>query len=204
MKKASNDKRNKGFLVSELAEIEKRENEIPFINFYPRPKLKRNNFTILNGEWDIEISKNSDLPVKYIKKVVVPYPIESPDSLVNHLLEPDEYIFYHREIKYDLKDGKRAILHFEGIDQIAEIFINNEFVEKHIGGYTSFSLDVTNFLSKGSFDLVIRVQDVTDQSYHQRGKQTLKPGFCFYSSSSGIYKTVWLEEVPEKYIYDVA
>ena len=68
MKKASNDKRNKGFLVSELAEIEKRENEIPFINFYPRPKLKRNNFTILNGEWDIEISKNSDLPVKYIKK----------------------------------------------------------------------------------------------------------------------------------------
>ena len=204
MKKASNDKKNKGFLVSELAEIEKRENEIPFINFYPRPKLKRNNFTILNGEWDIDISKNSDLPAKYIKKVVVPYPIESPDSLVNHLLEPDEYIFYHREIKYDLKDGKRAILHFEGIDQIAEIFINNEFVEKHIGGYTSFSLDVTNFLSKGSFDLSIRVQDVTDQSYHQRGKQTLKPSFCFYSSSSGIYKTVWLEEVPEKYIYDVA
>lgn len=197
------EKKNKGFLVNNLTKVDSRDNLVPFINVYPRPRMYRNSYVNLNGYWDIEISKNPAIPNSFSKKVVVPYPIESPDSLVNHLLEPDEFIYYHRVIEYKLYNDKKAILHFEGIDQIAEIFIDGEFVYKHVGGYTSFSLDVSKFLEKGSFDLIIKVSDVTDSSYHQRGKQTLKPSFCFYSSSSGIYKTVWLEETPKNYIEDV-
>ena len=58
-------------------------------------------------------------------------------------------------------------------------------------------------MQAGENDLVVAVKDLSDTSYHSRGKQKLERGGMFYTAQSGIWQTVWLERVPEKYIKEV-
>lgn len=171
---------------------------------HPNPSFQRDSYKCLNGKWEIEINKNKEKPKIWTKEVNVPYAVESPLSFVNHLLEPIEFIHYRRIIKIS-KDELRPhmFLHFEGVDQIAEVYVNDKFVGQHIGGYTSFQFDIRPFLKEGTNELYVRVKDVTDDSYYMRGKQKLKPSGWFYSSSSGIYKPVWLETTNEDFIISV-
>ena len=77
--------KNQGYLYNDLKEI--KEEELEFnLDSHPRPQLRRDNFLLLNGEWDIKIGKDINLPSEYLDKVIVPYAIESPLSKVNHLL----------------------------------------------------------------------------------------------------------------------
>lgn len=197
--------KNKGYLCSNLqkhADVESIEDV--HLSEHPNPNFRRDSYKSLNGCWDICISKDKNQPTSWTNKVNVPYAIESPLSFVNHLLEPDEYIHYHKVLSISKDEMKPHIfLHFEGIDQIADVYINNKFVGQHIGGYTSFSFDIKPFVMEGNNDLYIRVKDVTDESYYMRGKQRLIPSGWFYSSSSGIYKPVWIEYVEGNYIKEV-
>ncbi len=52
------------------------------------------------------------------------------------------------------------------------------------------------------YELLVEVWDPTDQGFQPRGKQSLHPGGIFYTSTTGIWQTVWLEAVGENYISD--
>lgn len=177
--------------------------EIP-LKEYPRPNFVRDNFINLNGKWDFQIQKSEELPDKFTKEILVPYAVESPLSGLNYLAKPDDYLIYRRffNVKRNYQDS-RIILNFDGVDMFSSIYVNKKLVGKHDCGYTKFSFDITDFLIEGDNELIVVVNDPSDTSYHLRGKQTLNVTGYFYTTSSGIYKTVWLEEVHEKHILNV-
>lgn len=170
---------------------------------YPRPQLCRDSYISLNGEWDYKISRNSELPTSYDGKIVVPFSPETSLSGVNHILQPDEYLFYH--LSFDLKDFEikdKVILHFLAVDQIAEIYLNGEYLGKHVGGYLPFEFEIKKYL-KDTNDLVVKVRDYSDTSFYSRGKQKLNRGGIWYTPQSGIYYPVFIESVSNDYIQNV-
>ena len=171
------------------------------LNEYPRPQLKRNSYICLNGEWDYTIKKDSNLPIEYDGKILVPYSPEVEKSGVNKVLMPDDFLFY--KLNLEIPEGfvkDKIILHFGAVDQITEVFINGKFVTKHVGGFLPFSVDIKPFVNGKNDILVVRVQDTTNSSYHSSGKQALKPGGIWYKPQSGIYMPVWMESVRNGYI----
>ncbi|MDD3123230.1 MAG: glycoside hydrolase family 2 TIM barrel-domain containing protein, partial [Candidatus Izemoplasmatales bacterium] len=111
---------------------------------------------------------------------------------------------YHKEVVLPegfLKD--KLILHFGAVDQEAKVYINDELVKCHLGGFTPFKVDIENFVENNHFALKVVVNDITDTSFRQTGKQRIKRGGIFYTPQSGIWQTVWLESVPKSYIKDI-
>ncbi|WP_342756997.1 glycoside hydrolase family 2 protein [Kineothrix sedimenti] len=168
---------------------------------YPRPQLKRNNYTILNGYWNYAFTTSKDAPDAYDGQILVPFSPESLLSGVERQLQPHEYLWYERTIVCDVPDSCRLILHFGAVDQHTAVYINGDTVCEHHGGYLPFEADITSFLRQGANSLLVRVQDFSDTSHHSRGKQTLKRGGMFYTAQSGIWQTAWMECVPEHYIH---
>lgn len=169
---------------------------------YPRPQMKRENWINLNGLWDYQLTKQDEMPEAYIKKILVPYPVESALSGVSDSVGPDDLIWYRREIEVPADwEGQRILIHFEAVDWEAKLFVNGESIGTHRGGYDPFSFDITEHLQlPGHNEIVVSVSDPTDTGHQPRGKQVLKPGGIMYTPSSGIWQTVWLEAVPESYI----
>ena len=171
---------------------------------YPRPQMRRDNYTILNGLWDYCITKNSNHPEVYDGQIRVPFSPESVLSGVNRQLKPEEFLWYRRSLLIGHKfERRRLILHFGGVDQSCEVFINNNKVAEHLGGYLPFSIDITEEVFDGENILSLRVVDQSDTSYHSRGKQKLNNGGMFYTAQSGIWQTVWYEWVPDCYITSI-
>lgn len=170
---------------------------------YPRPRMRRPEYEILNGYWQYAITDSGKYPGSFDGRILVPFSPESQLSGVKRQLRPDAFLWYERAIHIpDHTTGFRRLLHFEAVDQCACIYINGHFVRKHVGGYLPFSVDLTPFLQPGSntLRLTVRVQDFSDASYHSRGKQKLSPGGMYYTAQSGIWQTVWMETVPDHYM----
>lgn len=168
---------------------------------YPRPQLQRDSYINLNGLWDYAFTQTDDFPQKFDGKILVPFSPESELSRVNRQLMPDEVLWYstHVVLPDDFKKD-RIILHFGAVDQYAEVYVNDNLVITHTGGYTPFQVDITNFVYFNQFKLVVKVKDVTDTSYHSRGKQSLDPKGIWYTPQSGIWQTVWIESVYNTHI----
>jgi hypothetical protein len=157
----------------------------------------------LNGEWDYCIGKDES-NTAYEGKILVPFSPEAALSGVERMVNPDDCLIYHRSV--DLPEGfqkKRLILHFGAIDQEAKVYVNDSFAMKHLGGFTPFKVDITDYVVSDGFSLKVIVKDITDTSYRQTGKQRLKRGGIFYTPQSGIWQSVWLESVPDGYVEDV-
>ncbi|MFW9924889.1 MAG: glycoside hydrolase family 2 protein [Candidatus Thorarchaeota archaeon] len=172
---------------------------------YPRPQLQRGHWLNLNGFWDYGITKRRVTEnFFYDDEILVPFPIESLLSGVKRNLHPSEKLWYRKFFTIPKQfQGERVIIHFGAIDWESQIYINSKFVGKHIGGYTAFSFDITNFLNDGENEIVVSVWDPTDRGVQEKGKQKLKPSLIYYTAISGIWQTVWLEFVPEKFISNV-
>lgn len=173
---------------------------------YPRPQMERHSsWENLNGLWYYTITnKDASFPTKYDGQILVPFPLESALSGVKRVLQPTENLWYKRTIqKPILKNGKKTLLHFGAVDWQTTVYINGKEIGKHTGGYTAFSIDVTNALTKSINELVVKVYDPTDQGIGPHGKQVLNPANIYYTSTSGIWQTVWLETVPSAYIQSV-
>ena len=171
------------------------------LNEYPRPQLKRDSYLCLNGLWEYAIRKEEAIPDSFDGLILVPYSPEVEKSGVNKVVGPDDYLFYR--LKFQLSKSfikDKILLHFGAVDQIAEVFINGQFALKHIGGFLPFSIDIKPFMKDNNVEIVLRVRDTTNSSYHSSGKQSLKPGGIWYKPQSGIYMPVWLESVSEGYI----
>ena len=133
----------------------------------------------------------------------MPYSPEAELSGVNYLLKPDEYLFY--KLEFELEDGfvkDLVYLHFLGVDQICDVFLNGHKLGSHIGGFLPFSFEIKSKLEKKN-TLIVKVQDLTDTSYHSRGKQRLKHGGIWYTPQSGIYLPVFLESTPYLHVNNV-
>ena len=168
---------------------------------YPRPQFKRDSYICLNGTWEYAIRKEETIPESFDGEILVPYSPEVEKSGVNKVVMPDDYLFYR--LRYEIpkefiKD--KVILHFGAVDQIAEVFINGQFAIKHIGGFLPFSVDIKPFLKDNKVEIILRVVDTTNASYHSSGKQSLNPGGIWYKPQSGIYMPVWMESVSNDYI----
>ncbi|PWS32240.1 glycoside hydrolase family 2 protein [Pedobacter paludis] len=170
---------------------------------YPRPQLTRNSWTNLNGQWDYTITKTNEQPTSWQGKILVPYPIESSLSRVKKNLKVDEALWYKRTFNSTLSKGKRLLLHFGAVDQLATVFINGKKAGEHAGGYTAFTFDISDLVKEGNNELTVKVLDPTDRGIYPHGKQVSNPANIYYTASSGIWQTVWLETVPDHYISDI-
>ncbi len=168
---------------------------------YPRPQLRRDSYLNLNGEWEYCVSESADEPAEFPETILVPFSPESELSGDVTCPRKCDYIWYRR--RFSLPEGfnrGRVLLHFGAVDQSATVFVNGRELMSHVGGFTPFSVDITEALEGDSVEIVVRAVDVTDASWHSRGKQSSKRGGIWYTPQSGIWQTVWMESVPEKYI----
>ncbi|MDD3788412.1 MAG: beta-galactosidase, partial [Petrimonas sp.] len=172
---------------------------------YPRPIMERPEWQNLNGLWNYAILPvGKQTPTNFDGKILVPFAVESSLSGVQKRLGGDNELWYQREfsIPSNWKNNK-VLLHFGAVDWKADVWVNDIKVGQHTGGYTPFSFDITPALKGGANKLVVKVWDGTDQGFQPRGKQVNRPQGIWYTPVSGIWQTVWLEPVPEKYIENV-
>lgn len=169
---------------------------------YPRPILERKDWKNLNGLWEYAIiDKGKAIPQKFEGQILVPFAIESSLSGVGKVIDENHELVYSRtfELSSGWK-GKKVLLHFGAVDWKADVWVNGVKVGSHTGGFTPFTFDVTAALNKGKNKLIVKVWDPTDKGYQPRGKQVSKPEGIWYTPVTGIWQTVWLEPVAEKYI----
>ncbi len=182
-----------------------------YIKDYPRPQFVRKDWTNLNGEWkfcfddNIEgVKDNLFLSDNFFdRKIIVPFSYETEMSGVfdeSH----HNCVWYSRSFKVQKEDKKRKILHFEGSDYITSVWINGQAVGSHVGGYSRFSFDITEMTVDGDNTVTVMAKDCMSSEI-PRGKQRwLKDNFgCWYVQTTGIWKTVWLESVPEIHLESV-
>ena len=155
---------------------------------YPRPQMKRENWMSLNGIWKLD---GDDIRV--------PFPPQS--QLSNYGKKVKEQFTYERRfVLSETLKGERILLHFGAVDQIAEVVLNGKCLGIHEGGYLEFAYDVTECIKRTDENVLqVKVTDKLDLDYPY-GKQCKKRGGMWYTPVSGIWKSVWLEAVPENYI----
>ena len=154
---------------------------------HPRPQFTRENWYSLNGTWELDGN-----PIR------VPFVPES--QLSAYRGEVKSHMTYRKCFATPgfHKQG-RILLHFQAVDQIAEVYLNNVYLGRHEGGYAPFTFDITEVLTTEENCLTVNVVDELNYEYPY-GKQRKKRGGMWYTSTSGIWQSVWLEQVPEVYI----
>jgi hypothetical protein len=166
---------------------------------YPRPQMVRKEWQNLNGLWDYAIRPKDDQKPKWDGKILVPFPIESALSGVMKQVGPDNRLWYRRT--FDVPAGwagQRVLLHFGAVDWDTTVFVNGKQAGEHRGGYDPISLDITDALKKdGENEVIVSVWDPSDAGYQPRGKQIRNPHGIWYTPTTGIWQTVWLEPVPK-------
>jgi len=178
---------------------------------YPRPQFKRTEWYDLNGEWQFEFDdEDRGEPEKLFNQkkdlmqtIQVPYAYQSKKSGVE-VDENHEVVWYKREFHWEKNTDKNLLLHFEAVDYHTKVWVNGEFIGEHEGGHTPFSFSITNAICNGENTMVVRVED-RNSVEQPVGKQSWKDDnfLCWYSRTTGIWQSVWLEEVPLQYIEDV-
>ncbi|MBX9584392.1 MAG: beta-galactosidase [Gemmataceae bacterium] len=169
---------------------------------YPRPQLVRKDWQNLNGLWDYAITpKGAAKPETWDGQILVPFAVEAALSGVGKRVSPEQNLWYRRAVEVPAGwKGKRVLLHFQAVDWEATVWVNGKELGTHKGMSDPFSFDVTDALTDGKGEVVVRVWDPTDTASQPRGKQVMKPGGIWYTPVTGIWQTVWMEPVPEAHI----
>jgi beta-galactosidase/beta-glucuronidase len=173
---------------------------------YPRPQMVRSSWKNLNGLWNYSITPLlRDKPGDWSGKILVPFPVESDLSGVKKAVSPDQVLWYQRTFTIPADwEGQRILLHFGAVDWKATVWVNGMKMGTHEGGYDAFTFDITHALKKeGEQQLTLSVWDPADSGFQPAGKQSLNPHGIWYTASTGIWQTVWLEPVPEVAIRDL-
>lgn len=159
---------------------------------YPRPRFRRRGWVNLNGEWEFG-SGDSET---FDRRIVVPFCPQSALSGLN-LRAPGDVVWYRR--RFDAPDSERLLLHLGAVDYRATVWVNGEEVARHEGGHTPFSADISRFAGRGDNVVVVRAEDPLADRTIPRGKQYWKETSeeIFYTATTGIWQTVWLEPLPQ-------
>ena len=169
---------------------------------YPRMQLQRDSYTNLNGVWEYQITEqNEDPDPAQWKKIIVPFALGSKLSGTDEQLLPGKALWYRKQFAY-----KPSYLHtwlnFEAVDQYCTIYMNGIEVGSHAGGYTPFGFDISSMI-KYQNSLMVRCIDDSDQGDYAYGKQKLEHSGMWYTPSSGIWQTVWLEDLSDGAVQDL-
>jgi beta-galactosidase/beta-glucuronidase len=173
---------------------------------YPRPQLVRKEWQNLNGLWEYAIGpKDGAKPERFEGQILVPFPVESALSGVMKRVGPNKRLWYRRQVSAPGSwNGKRILLHFEAVDWEATVSIDGRTIGTHRGGYAPFAFDVTETLTLGTaHTLVVSVWDPSDDGTQPCGKQHNKPEGIYYTPSTGIWQTVWLEPVAPTHVQEI-
>jgi beta-galactosidase/beta-glucuronidase len=179
---------------------------------YPRPQFRRKDWTNLNGEWRfafddsdaglVEGWQNTDAATlqsdgsPFDRQIVVPFCYQSKLSGIGETAFHD-VVWYARTFEHTPAGDKRLLLHFGAVDYRATVWVNGAQVASHEGGHTPFSADITLALAGGDNIIVVRAEDPSRDVTIPRGKQYWKEESegIFYTRTTGIWQTVWLEPV---------
>ncbi|MGY5117353.1 PA14 domain-containing protein [Streptomyces sp. 900105755] len=175
---------------------------------YPRPQLTRGDWQNLNGTWQFAAATAGEQPPvgrKLGEKILVPYPVESQ---LSGLERHEDRMWYRRTFTvpagWKIGSGRRLQLNFGAVDWRAEVYVNGTKVAEHQGGYDKFSADITDALKPGrTQELIVGVYDPTDSADGENppvGKQRLDPSGIWYTPTSGIWQTVWMEPVAADHV----
>ncbi len=155
---------------------------------YPRPQFRRDIWQSLNGEWEFGFGDKQN----YDRKINVPFSYQWQASGIGDTSVHDT-IWYRRKFIVSEKN-KRALLCFTVSDYETDVWVNGNHVIKHIGGFTPFYADITEYLKEGENEIVVRCIDTLETAV-PRGKQswTGEQFSCFYYPNTGIWGSVWIE-----------
>lgn len=195
---------------------------------YPRPDFARPGlrWLSLDGPWDFVfddddiglcrrwgqhglLGPESDAPRRAV--IRVPFVFQYRASGVDGGAGVHEVLWYQRRIPdlrpaEDRARGCRLLLRFGAVDYEARVWVDGRFVGAHRGGHVPFDLDVTDAVdgSLSEHRLTVRVYDSVHDLAQSRGKQFwgARPEGIFYTPSSGIWQSVWLEVMPPARIAD--
>ncbi|MEE4116913.1 MAG: FN3 associated domain-containing protein [Marinilabiliaceae bacterium] len=175
--------------------------ELPW-DKYPRPGMERAEWLNLNGLWDFAISNKDEEPQSWNSRILVPYPVESALSGIAQRVDETQQLWYRREIKIPSAwKNRNLIINFEASDWETTLYIDDRIVGTHRGGYDPFCFDISGFVATGkTHELKVAVWDPTDKGNQPRGKQVSEPHGIWYTPSSGIWQTVWIEPLGKTYI----
>ena len=178
---------------------------------HPTPQFERSTWMNLNGEWQFALDHSVSGKARKLYEadslpdtITVPFCMESKLSGVGYT-DFCDCVWYRREIDLPanwLENGKRVILHIGACDYITDAWVNGTPVGSHKGGYVSFSFDVTDSMVAGKNVITISAEDYLRSERQPAGKQSLKyeSWGCFYTRTTGIWQTVWLENTPATHI----
>lgn len=180
---------------------------------YPRPRMQRSEWTCLNGLWEYaivestlaeELWPHARPPKVWDGQILVPFSPEAALSGVNRQLLPTQLLWYRTAVALDApRNQNRLLLHFGAVDYACACYVNGSLVAMHKGGYLPFDVDITNSVHDGANVLEVCVYDPSERGTQLRGKQRIDRGNMWYTAQSGIWQTVWLEEVPNNYIESI-
>lgn len=96
--------------------------------------------------------------------------------------------WYRRDFNIPLEwRGRRLVMHFNGVFQITDAWVNGQHVGRHVGGYTSFAFDITGAIDFGKTNLVtVKVDDVLNPFIAPAEERNV-------ANYGGIYRSVWLQ-----------
>ena len=156
---------------------------------YPRPAFRRDAWVSLNGEWEF----GSGLEARFDRRILVPFCPESELSGIGEL--PGDVVWYRR--RFDAPEAECLLLHFGAVDYRAIVWVNDVEVGRHVGGHTPFAIDISSVVRARDNVLVVRAEDRLADRTIPRGKQYWKPQpeGIFYTPTTGVWQTVWLEPV---------
>lgn len=171
-------------------------------NEHPEPQLKRDKWQTLNGEW--EFSFGEDAPVREFvsgeaempMRISVPFAYQSELSGIGDK-SVHEVVRYRKRFTLSpaLKKAKGVVLRFLAVDYECRVWVNGCFAAAHRGGYGAFYVDITKYLTTADEQIVaVEARDTLDEC-QPRGKQSWLPEAhrCWYTQTTGIWQSVWLE-----------
>ncbi|WP_162144792.1 PA14 domain-containing protein [Peribacillus kribbensis] len=178
-------------------------NENNVLSEYPRPQLVRDKWMSLNGKWEFQRALNNEAAPsgkKLNESILVPFAVESALSGIER---KESHMWYKRNFTIPSNwKGDRVKLNFDAVDYKTVVYVNGQKAGEHIGGYDAFSFDITDYLVKKDNELIVEVYDET-KGGQSRGKQTTNPEGIWYTSTSGIWQSVWLEPVSKSSIESI-
>lgn len=177
---------------------------------YPRPQFVRPEWLCLNGTWEFEIDRSeSGEERRFYERpfldgtITVPY---CPESVLSGVHDTDfmNCVWYRKVLTLpDSFLGKRVLLHIGAVDYYAKLWVNGRYVSEHKGGYVPFDVDITDFLTDGETVLTVCAYDHLRDHRQPSGKQSSKHSSygCYYTRTTGIWQSIWLEPVSEARIH---
>lgn len=176
---------------------------------HPKPQFYRESWRNLNGLWDFDFDFGNSGKARgwaektdYSHQILVPF---CPESKLSGMGYTDfmDAVWYHRTFSISTEELQgRVLIHFGAVDYNCEVFVNGKSAGTHTGGYTSFVFDITKFLTEGENNLTVYAEDNVRSTKQPAGKQCAEYASygCFYTRTTGIWQTVWLEFVPDTYM----